>query len=199
MNSLPWWTLQSSRLSSFQFPLIHSTFCASIRLLEKPKLSAKISDMWSSRLWLSIALLAVFSQVQALEVTPGSECEALCLDGSNSTLSGTDLSSTNASDITCRDREYFSTGTGIRFRNCVTCLQRSKATWKTESDVFWFLCKSTQVATSKTLRDILTTTVQTTSVMLLTCVCTPSLTLEPVASSIHHAISTELVLPSKTL
>ena len=95
--------------------------------------------MWGSSLWLSIALLSLGTR--ALQVTPGSECEALCLDGANSTLSDSKTSNTNSSDITCIDDDFFSTGKGIKFRNCVTCLQRSKATWEDESDVFWFLCK----------------------------------------------------------
>ncbi|CEI39307.1 unnamed protein product [Fusarium venenatum] len=75
----------------------------------------------------------------ALQVTPDSECAALCSDGSNSTLDDARATNTNSSDIVCQDDDYTKSGKGIRFKNCLNCLQKSSDTWKEESDVFWFL------------------------------------------------------------
>ncbi|WZH45024.1 hypothetical protein QYS62_006065 [Fusarium acuminatum] len=75
----------------------------------------------------------------ALHFTPESECAALCSGGSNSTTSDSKVSTTNPSDVVCEDDEYSDSGNGIRFKNCLNCLQKSDATWKKESDVHWFL------------------------------------------------------------
>ncbi|KAM0203316.1 hypothetical protein ACHAQI_010480 [Fusarium lateritium] len=75
----------------------------------------------------------------ALRVTPNSECAALCSDGSNSTLDNSSASNTNSSDIVCEDSEYTESGNGIRFKNCLKCLQQSEDVHKEESDVFSFL------------------------------------------------------------
>ncbi|KAG7419620.1 hypothetical protein DER46DRAFT_202820 [Fusarium sp. MPI-SDFR-AT-0072] len=85
----------------------------------------------------SLALLLPLSF--ALRVTPNSECAALCSDGTNSTLDDASTAATNSSDVVCGDEEYSESGNGIRFKNCLNCLQKSEATWKEESDVFWFL------------------------------------------------------------
>ncbi|KLO79891.1 Uncharacterized protein LW93_7336 [Fusarium fujikuroi] len=85
----------------------------------------------------SLALLLPLSF--ALRVTPNSECAALCSDGTNSTLNDASTAATNSSDVVCGDEEYSDSGNGIRFKNCLNCLQKSEATWKEESDVFWFL------------------------------------------------------------
>ncbi|KAM0073900.1 hypothetical protein ACKRZS_014769 [Fusarium odoratissimum] len=85
----------------------------------------------------SLALLPPLSF--ALRVTPNSECAALCSDGTNSTLNDASTAATNSSDVVCGDEEYAESGNGIRFKNCLNCLQKSEATWKEESDVFWFL------------------------------------------------------------
>jgi hypothetical protein len=50
-------------------------------------------------------------------------------------------SSTNSSDIVCDDVDYFSSTNGQKFKDCITCLQSSKATSGEEDDVSWFLCK----------------------------------------------------------
>ncbi|EGU77650.1 hypothetical protein FOPG_04776 [Fusarium oxysporum f. sp. conglutinans race 2 54008] len=85
----------------------------------------------------SLALLPPLSF--ALRVTPSSECAALCSDGTNSTLNDASTAATNSSDVVCGDEEYSESGNGIRFKNCLNCLQKSEAIWKEESDVFWFL------------------------------------------------------------
>lgn len=91
--------------------------------------------------WTLSTLALSLPLVHALQVTPDSECAALCSDGTNTTLSDASLSRTNSSDIVCGDDDYSKTGKGIRFKNCLNCLQKSEATWEEESDVFWFLCK----------------------------------------------------------
>ncbi|KAI0377932.1 hypothetical protein F5Y04DRAFT_167962 [Hypomontagnella monticulosa] len=87
---------------------------------------------------LVILLCLSFSQQQtvALQVTPGSSCSAVCLDDSNGDPAG---SSTNSSDIVCNDQEYSTTVSGIRFKNCVECLQESHAMTDKENDVSWYL------------------------------------------------------------
>ncbi|KAF5553984.1 exo-alpha-sialidase neuraminidase [Fusarium mexicanum] len=90
-------------------------------------------------LW-SFSVVALLSPATiALEATPNSECAALCSDGSNSTLNDASAARTNSSDIVCEDGEYTETGNGIRYKNCLNCLQKSEDIWKGESDVFWFL------------------------------------------------------------
>lgn len=89
-------------------------------------------------------LLTVFSliaTVTSLEVTPGSDCAALCLGGPNGTTVDTSSSGTNSSDIVCENSEYHTTGTGIKFKNCISCLEESQATKGAENDAAWFLCK----------------------------------------------------------
>ncbi|KAI8659489.1 hypothetical protein NCS56_01166200 [Fusarium sp. Ph1] len=95
--------------------------------------------MWNARLGLSSLALFLSTTTLALRVSPGSECAALCSDATNTTIAEINTSSTNSSDIACEDRDFSSSGTGIRFKNCVNCLQKSEATWKEESDVHWFL------------------------------------------------------------
>ncbi|KAJ4010318.1 hypothetical protein NW752_004992 [Fusarium irregulare] len=81
----------------------------------------------------------LLSPSSALHFTPDSECAALCSSGSNSTASSFKTSATNSSEIVCEDGEYSDSGNGIRFKNCLNCLQKSDATWEEESDVYWFL------------------------------------------------------------
>ncbi|KAF4983949.1 hypothetical protein FDECE_17188, partial [Fusarium decemcellulare] len=91
------------------------------------------------RFGLSATALLLLTTINALQFTPDSECAALCTDGSNSTFSDSNASSTNSSDIVCKDDDFSSSGKGIRFKNCINCLQKSEATWEKESDVYWFL------------------------------------------------------------
>ncbi|KAI0490414.1 hypothetical protein F4859DRAFT_7452 [Xylaria cf. heliscus] len=75
----------------------------------------------------------------ALQVTPGSTCAAFCLDNPESDPLSPGSSNTNTSDITCTDDSFDNSATGIKFKNCIDCLQNSNATSNTESDVSWFL------------------------------------------------------------
>lgn len=77
----------------------------------------------------------------SLEVTPGSDCAALCQGSLNGTTTDTSATGTNSSDIVCDNKEYEKTATGIKFKNCVECLQKSDASREAESDASWFLCE----------------------------------------------------------
>lgn len=88
-------------------------------------------------LGLAVLILRVF----ALQVTPGSSCSAVCLNDTEADPLDAAASSTDISEITCHDDEYASTSTGIKYRNCLDCLQKSNATQGPESDAEWFLCK----------------------------------------------------------
>lgn len=91
--------------------------------------------MWGSRSRQSILALVFFAAVQALQVTSNSDCEALCTD----TSADSDSATTNSTDIVCEDNEFSKTGKGIKYKNCLNCLQNSNATHGEESDVFSFL------------------------------------------------------------
>ncbi|KAI0471779.1 hypothetical protein GGR56DRAFT_90914 [Xylariaceae sp. FL0804] len=77
----------------------------------------------------------------ALQVTPGSSCADVCLDNPESNPNSANSSNTTPDDITCVDQLYDTSTTGIKFKNCVDCLQKSNATSGNESDTAWFLCK----------------------------------------------------------
>lgn len=89
---------------------------------------------------LYVLLFAVFRTVLTLQVTPGSPCAANCLDS----LEGNDFkasdSTTNASDVGCKDADYVTTDRGVKFRECVDCLQTSTKFAEGESDVKWYIC-----------------------------------------------------------
>ncbi|KAI0443577.1 hypothetical protein F4803DRAFT_514670 [Xylaria telfairii] len=89
-----------------------------------------------------ILLLSSFSLLpygSALQVTPGSTCAAFCLDNPESDPLNPGSSNTATGDITCTDDSFDNSATGIKFKNCVDCLQKSNATSDAESDVSWFL------------------------------------------------------------
>ncbi|KAI1214731.1 uncharacterized protein F4807DRAFT_404363 [Annulohypoxylon truncatum] len=84
-------------------------------------------------------LLLLLGTTSCLQVTPGSSCASLCLDHSDGDSQDPAASSTNSSDISCFDSEYSSTTAGIKFQECLSCLQESKTVNGTENDVSWFL------------------------------------------------------------
>ncbi|KAI0456799.1 hypothetical protein F5B21DRAFT_513129 [Xylaria acuta] len=75
----------------------------------------------------------------ALQVTPGSTCAAFCLDNPENDPLNPGSSNTATRDITCTNDSFDNSATGIKFKNCVDCLQKSNATSDSESDVSWFL------------------------------------------------------------
>ncbi|KAH6652127.1 hypothetical protein BKA67DRAFT_660896 [Truncatella angustata] len=88
---------------------------------------------------LSIYLGAFIQLASSLQVAPSSECAALCLDNPESDSANPASSSTNATDIVCGDSDYADTSKGIKFKNCIDCLQSSSASEYDESDSAWFL------------------------------------------------------------
>ncbi|KAI0834652.1 hypothetical protein F5Y06DRAFT_153552 [Hypoxylon sp. FL0890] len=95
--------------------------------------------MTPSPVLLLLCLLFFQQKTAALQVTPGSSCAAICLDGPEGDVQDANASSTKPSDIVCNDQEYSTTASGIKFKNCVECLQESPAMSNVESDVSWYL------------------------------------------------------------
>jgi hypothetical protein len=88
----------------------------------------------TSRALLSVSILILSSTTSALQVVPGSPCFPQCtIDGSPNT---------NASEIVCSDLEFTTTSTGLKFKECIECLQGSRQFSGEDTDVARFLCKS---------------------------------------------------------
>lgn len=86
-----------------------------------------------------LALLSLGTAVSALKVTPGSPCAGFCIDVQGDGFDPA-ASSTNATDMVCQDIDYTQTDTGIKFQQCLDCLQKSTKVNGSESDVSWYLC-----------------------------------------------------------
>ena len=78
------------------------------------------------------SLHLVVSGVEALRVAPGSPCTDLCQP----------ISKTTGEEIVCEDKEFNTTRTGRKFKDCVSCaLQSEYENQETgETDVNWALC-----------------------------------------------------------
>ncbi|KAK8062363.1 hypothetical protein PG997_014460 [Apiospora hydei] len=88
----------------------------------------------------SLGLVLYFGALStALQVAPNSTCAALCLDSPRGTPMDPAASNTNYTDIACVDSDYSGTARGIKFKNCMECLQESKETSGRESDLNWYL------------------------------------------------------------
>ncbi|KAI2643339.1 hypothetical protein GGS21DRAFT_542058 [Xylaria nigripes] len=87
--------------------------------------------------FLVLTLLSHFTR--ALEVTPGSRCAVLCLDDPESDPNDPRSSTTTPNDIVCADNDYNTVPAGIKYQNCLDCLQTSNDTGSTESDTSWFI------------------------------------------------------------
>jgi hypothetical protein len=91
------------------------------------------------RCGLVLLAIAIFTQAAfALQVTPGSSCAALCLPNEEDPFNSA-ASVTNSTDIVCKDSDYTNAGEGIRFKQCLECLQKSSKQNGTETDVAWFV------------------------------------------------------------
>lgn len=86
-------------------------------------------------------LVVLSGFVSSLEVTPGSSCATFCLDDGESDGFDAGASSTNSSDITCRDIDFSTKDKGIKYKSCLECLSKSKRMYEDESDTHWYLCK----------------------------------------------------------
>lgn len=85
--------------------------------------------------------LAVGPAVLALQVTPGSPCAAHCLDSPEDNDFRAADSTTNVTHVHCRDADYVTSDAGIKFRECLDCLQTSTAVAEGESDIQWYICE----------------------------------------------------------
>lgn len=88
----------------------------------------------------ALAFLATISTVSSLYVVPGSDCAALCLG--NSTSSSSTESTIDITDVACLNDNFDTEAKGIKFRNCMDCLQKSEEADGDNSDVKWMLCKT---------------------------------------------------------
>ncbi|KAH7152345.1 hypothetical protein B0J13DRAFT_548166 [Dactylonectria estremocensis] len=95
--------------------------------------------MASSSISLAWLLVFLLGSVLALEVTPGSSCATFCLDEVSGSGFDPAASTTNTSDIMCKDTDFSKKAVGIKFQNCLECLQKSEKTNGTESDLHWYL------------------------------------------------------------
>ena len=91
---------------------------------------------------LSLFFLLASSSL-CLQVTPKSKCADICLDSPYDDPSDPASSTTNTTDVTCADRDYFNTGVGSKYRDCIRCLMTSDSVddITSENDVAWFLCE----------------------------------------------------------
>ena len=89
----------------------------------------------------AVSLLFCYSlyvtKATSLYVVEQSQCAAQCTSAST-------VRTTNASDISCFDQNYNTTGTGVTFKNCVSCELASDAydPQTGQEDVGWALCES---------------------------------------------------------
>lgn len=90
----------------------------------------------------ALLTLGLLSSISALRVSPGSPCASQCLEEpSGNSLDDRATSTTNTSDIVCSDIDFFSSTAGLKFKDCVSCLQTSRGVKGDDSDSAWFLCK----------------------------------------------------------
>lgn len=88
-----------------------------------------------------LSIVALAQVLLALEVTPGSSCSTFCLDFEKGNGFDPLASTTNTSDIICKDAGFSSSDVGIKFKKCLECLQKSEKVDGPESDLKWFICK----------------------------------------------------------
>lgn len=89
-------------------------------------------------------LLQHLSLVRCVEVTPNSQCAAICINQPNANLDDKNASSTQPYQLVCNDWELSgpnSTSDGRKFHDCVACQSNSTASDETtkENDLYWFL------------------------------------------------------------
>ncbi|KAJ6438542.1 LPXTG-domain-containing protein [Purpureocillium lavendulum] len=90
--------------------------------------------MFAIPLWLALGQASL-----ALEVTPGSHCATYCVDKPEGNPFKASDSTTTPQDISCKDIDYSTTDTGIKFRKCLECLGGSTKADKGESDLKWYI------------------------------------------------------------
>ncbi|KAK3946068.1 hypothetical protein QBC46DRAFT_65220 [Diplogelasinospora grovesii] len=86
-----------------------------------------------------LSLLLITQLASTLQVAPNSPCSSACVDSTTLDFSDPNSSNTRNSDITCHDAAYGTTETGMKWKNCMSCLQNSTYSQGSESDQQWFL------------------------------------------------------------
>lgn len=130
----------------FNYHYLHLNYlqvlgCARIVLLlilDKPLC---LADTMAPRSLIFSSLLLSPLSVWALQVTPNSPCSVACQDSDSLDTSDPNSSNTKNADITCQDVDYQNSAAGIKWKNCMTCLQNSTFAQGGENDQMWFLCK----------------------------------------------------------
>ncbi|KAB5563166.1 hypothetical protein GE09DRAFT_1219738 [Coniochaeta sp. 2T2.1] len=78
-----------------------------------------------------LGLMLFSTTSRAFQVSPDSPCSSQCtIDGAGST---------NSSEIVCSDADFSTTTSGLKFKNCIECMQNSSYFSGLDRDVDWFL------------------------------------------------------------
>ncbi|KXJ93363.1 hypothetical protein Micbo1qcDRAFT_194570 [Microdochium bolleyi] len=93
----------------------------------------------SYSIFVLLCLLALSRCTRALQVTPGSACAAFCLDNTEDDPNDPSRSTTTPKDVVCTDSKYSTQAAGIKYQNCLQCLQNSHVAKGSESDAAWYL------------------------------------------------------------
>ncbi|KAH7033503.1 uncharacterized protein B0I36DRAFT_430710 [Microdochium trichocladiopsis] len=86
-----------------------------------------------------VCLCMLSGHTRALQVTPGSPCAAVCLNNPESDSQDPNSSTTETSELVCLNDEFSTQTAGIKYQNCMQCLQTSNSTSLGESDSSWFI------------------------------------------------------------
>ncbi|KAB5575669.1 hypothetical protein GE09DRAFT_1215427 [Coniochaeta sp. 2T2.1] len=78
-----------------------------------------------------LGLMLFSTTSHAFQVSPDSPCSSQCtIDGAGRT---------NSSEIVCSDADFSTTTSGLKFKNCIECMQNSSYFSGLDRDVDWFL------------------------------------------------------------
>lgn len=100
---------------------------------DKPCLVRMLAHTLPSTLRALSSVLILSTTSGAFQVSPSSPCSPQCtIDGAVNT---------DTSEVVCSDADFSTTSTGLKFKNCIDCLQSSRYFSGDDSDVAWFLCK----------------------------------------------------------
>lgn len=102
---------------------------------------SRLAGLWAPLL-LALALIVLQARVaSAIQVTPNSPCSSVCIDSRSLDVSDPNSSSTQNSDLSCKDSDFTSSATGQKWTACLGCLQNSTFSQDSESDQGWFFCR----------------------------------------------------------
>lgn len=98
---------------------------------DKPCLVRMLAHTLPSTLRALSSVLILSTTSGAFQVSPSSPCSPQCtIDGAVNT---------DTSEVVCSDADFSTTSTGLKFKNCIDCLQSSRYFSGDDSDVAWFL------------------------------------------------------------